>query len=302
MMKDKNYKKIQYILFVILILNIIVAVSKIVMGNISKSSAMSADGFASLADGLSNVIAIVGVYLASKPEDEDHQYGHGKIEIITGLIIGLFLLYAGFNVVMEAIGKIKNPVDINISPLSLLVMLFTLVINIIVAYYEYKKGNELNSPILIADSLHTKSDIFVTVGVIIALILIRLGMPYILDPVASFVVSLMIFSAAYNVFKENINILIDVKIVDDKEVKNLVMTEYPCVKEMHKIRSRGTKNNVFMDMHIQVDPKMTVEESHRLMHNIERTIQKNIEENAHVIIHIEPYFDNKKDGTVQRRS
>jgi cation diffusion facilitator family transporter len=297
-MKDKNYKKIQYILFVILILNIIVAVSKIVMGNISKSSAMSADGFASLADGLSNVIAIVGVYLASKPEDEDHQYGHGKIEIITGLIIGLFLLYAGFNVVMEAIGKIKNPVDINISPLSLLVMLFTLVINIIVAYYEYKKGNELNSPILIADSLHTKSDIFVTVGVIIALILIRFGMPYILDPVASFVVSLMIFYAAYNVFKENINILIDVKIVDDKEVKNLVMTEYPCVKEMHKIRSRGTKNNVFMDMHIQVDPKMTVEESHRLMHNIERTIQKNIEENAHVIIHIEPYFDNKKDGTV----
>ena len=298
MMKDKNYKKIQYILFVILILNIIVAVSKIVMGNISKSSAMSADGFASLADGLSNVIAIVGVYLASKPEDEDHQYGHGKIEIITGLIIGLFLLYAGFNVVIEAIGKIKNPVDINISPLSLLVMLFTLVINIIVAYYEYKKGNELNSPILIADSLHTKSDIFVTVGVIIALILIRLGMSYILDPVASFVVSLMIFYAAYNVFKENINILIDVKIVDDKEVKNLVMTEYPCVKEMHKIRSRGTKNNVFMDMHIQVDPKMTVEESHRLMHNIERTIQKNIEENAHVIIHIEPYFDNKKDGTV----
>ena len=298
MMKDKNYKKIQYILFVILILNIIVAVSKIVMGNISKSSAMSADGFASLADGLSNVIAIVGVYLASKPEDEDHQYGHGKIEIITGLIIGLFLLYAGFNVVMEAIGKIKNPVDINISPLSLLVMLFTLVINIIVAYYEYKKGNELNSPILIADSLHTKSDIFVTVGVIIALILIRLGMPYILDPVASLVVSLMIFYTAYNVFKENINILIDVKIVDDKEVKNLVMTEYPCVKEMHKIRSRGTKNNVFMDMHIQVDPKMTVEESHRLMHNIERTIQKNIEENAHVIIHIEPYFDDKKDGTV----
>ena len=199
---------------------------------------------------------------------------------------------------MEAIGKIKNPVDINISPLSLLVMLFTLVINIIVAYYEYKKGNELNSPILIADSLHTKSDIFVTVGVIIALILIRFGMPYILDPVASFVVSLMIFYAAYNVFKENINILIDVKIVDDKEVKNLVMTEYPCVKEMHKIRSRGTKNNVFMDMHIQVDPKMTVEESHRLMHNIERTIQKNIEENAHVIIHIEPYFYNKKDGTV----
>ena len=297
-MEDKNYKKIQCILLLILILNIIVAVLKIVMGNISRSSAISADGFASLADGLSNVIAIVGVYLASKPEDEDHQYGHGKIEIITGLIIGLFLVYAGFNVVLEAIGKIKNPVAVNISLLSLLVMLFTLAVNIIVAYYEYKKGNELNSPVLIADSLHTKSDILVTVGVIITLILIRIGMPNILDSIASFIVSLMIFYTAYNIFKENINILIDVKIVDDREVKNLVMTKYPCVKEMHKIRSRGTKNNVFMDMHVQVDPKMTVEESHRLMHNIENTIQNNIEKNAHVIIHIEPYFDNKKDGTV----
>jgi cation diffusion facilitator family transporter len=290
-MKDNDYKKIQNILLLILILNILVAVSKIIMGRITRSGAISADGFASLADGLSNIIAIIGVYLASKPEDEDHQYGHGKIEIITGLIIGLFLVYAGFNVILEAIGKIKDPVEVSISPLSLIVMLFTLGVNIIVAYYEYKKGNELNSPILIADSLHTRSDIFVTVGVIVTIVLIRLGMSPILDSVASFAVSVMIFYTAYNIFIENINILIDVKIVDSKEVKSLIMKEYPGVKEMHKIRSRGTKNNVFMDMHVQVDPNMTVEESHKLMHDIERTIQMKIEKKSHVIIHIEPYFN-----------
>lgn len=290
-MKDNDYKKIQNILLLILILNILVAVSKIIMGRITRSGAISADGFASLADGLSNIIAIIGVYLASKPEDEDHQYGHGKIEIITGLIIGLFLVYAGFNVILEAIGKIKDPVEVSISPLSLIVMLFTLGVNIIVAYYEYKKGNELNSPILIADSLHTRSDIFVTVGVIVTIVLIRLGMSPILDSVASFAVSVMIFYTAYNIFIENINILIDVKIVDSKEVKSLIMKEYPGVKEMHKIRSRGTKNNVFMDMHVQVDPNMTVEESHKLMHDIERTIQTKIEKKSHVIIHIEPYFN-----------
>lgn len=290
-MKDNDYKKIQNILLLILILNILVAVSKIIMGRITRSGAISADGFASLADGLSNIIAIIGVYLASKPEDEDHQYGHGKIEIITGLIIGLFLVYAGFNVILEAIGKIKDPVEVSISPLSLIVMLFTLGVNIIVAYYEYKKGNELNSPILIADSLHTRSDIFVTVGVIVTIVLIRLGMSPILDSVASFAVSVMIFYTAYNIFIENINMLIDVKIVDSKEVKSLIMKEYPGVKEMHKIRSRGTKNNVFMDMHVQVDPNMTVEESHKLMHDIERTIQMKIEKKSHVIIHIEPYFN-----------
>jgi cation diffusion facilitator family transporter len=290
-MKDNDYKKIQNILLLILILNMLVAVSKIIMGRITRSGAISADGFASLADGLSNIIAIIGVYLASKPEDDDHQYGHGKIEIITGLIIGLFLVYAGFNVILEAIGKIKDPVEVSISPLSLIVMLFTLGVNIIVAYYEYKKGNELNSPILIADSLHTRSDIFVTVGVIVTIVLIRLGMSPILDSVASFAVSVMIFYTAYNIFIENINILIDVKIVDSKEVKSLIMKEYPGVKEMHKIRSRGTKNNVFMDMHVQVDPNMTVEESHKLMHDIERTIQMKIEKKSHVIIHIEPYFN-----------
>lgn len=290
-MKDNDYKKIQNILLLILILNILVAVSKIIMGRITRSGAISADGFASLADGLSNIIAIIGVYLASKPEDEDHKYGHGKIEIITGLIIGLFLVYAGFNVILEAIGKIKDPVEVSISPLSLIVMLFTLGVNIIVAYYEYKKGNELNSPILIADSLHTRSDIFVTVGVIVTIVLIRLGMSPILDSVASFAVSVMIFYTAYNIFIENINMLIDVKIVDSKEVKSLIMKEYPGVKEMHKIRSRGTKNNVFMDMHVQVDPNMTVEESHKLMHDIERTIQMKIEKKSHVIIHIEPYFN-----------
>ena len=116
-MKDNDYKKIQNILLLILILNILVAVSKIIMGRITRS--------------------------------------------------GLFLVYAGFNVILEAIGKIKDPVEVSISPLSLIVMLFTLGVNIIVAYYEYKKGNELNSPILIADSLHTRSDIFVTVGVIV---------------------------------------------------------------------------------------------------------------------------------------
>lgn len=293
-MKDNDYKKIQNILLLILILNILVAVSKIIMGRITRSGAISADGFASLADGLSNVIAIIGVYLASKPEDDDHQYGHGKIEIITGLIIGLFLVYAGFNVILEAIGKIKDPVEVSISPLSLIVMLFTLGVNIIVAYYEYKKGNELNSPILIADSLHTRSDIFVTVGVIVTIVLIRLGMSPILDSVASFAVSAMIFYTAYNIFIENINILIDVKIVDSKEIKSLIMKEYPGVKEMHKIRSRGTKNNVFMDMHVQVDPNMTVEESHKLMHDIERTIQMKIEKKSHVIIHIEPYFNKKE--------
>lgn len=290
-MKDNDYKKIQNILLLILILNMLVAVSKIIMGRITRSGAISADGFASLADGLSNIIAIIGVYLASKPEDDDHQYGHGKIEIITGLIIGLFLVYAGFNVILEAIGKIKDPVEVSISPLSLIVMLFTLGVNIIVAYYEYKKGNELNSPILIADSLHTRSDIFVTVGVIVTIVLIRLGMSPILDSVASFAVSVMIFYTAYNIFIENINMLIDVKIVDSKEVKSLIMKEYPGVKEMHKIRSRGTKNNVFMDMHVQVDPNMTVEESHKLMHDIERTIQMKIEKKSHVIIHIEPYFN-----------
>ena len=296
-MKKDVYKKIQFILFITFVANMLVAIFKIIIGIATKSTSITADAFTSVADGLSNVIAVLGIYFASKPEDENHPYGHAKIETVASLLIGLFLAYTGIKVMMEAVDKIKNPVHPDITAVSILVMIFTLIVNGFVSYYEQKKGEELGSSILVSDALHTRSDIYVTIGVLITLFLIKTGAPVILDSIASIIISLLIFKTAYDVFVENTNVLIDARVVDNELIKETVFKNYESVKEIHKIRSRGTQNNIFIDMHVQVDPDMNVRQSHTLMHDIEKTIQKDINSNAHVIIHIEPY-SGKDDNSI----
>lgn len=296
-MKKDVYKKIQFILFITFVANMLVAIFKIIIGIATKSTSITADAFTSVADGLSNVIAVLGIYFASKPEDENHPYGHAKIETVASLLIGLFLAYTGIKVMMEAVDKIKNPVHPDITAVSIVVMIFTLIVNGFVSYYEQKKGEELGSSILVSDALHTRSDIYVTIGVLITLFLIKTGAPVILDSIASIIISLLIFKTAYDVFVENTNVLIDARVVDNELIKETVFKNYESVKEIHKIRSRGTQNNIFIDMHVQVDPDMNVRQSHTLMHDIEKTIQKDINSNAHVIIHIEPY-SGKDDNSI----
>ena len=296
-MKKDIYKKIQFILFITFVANMLVAIFKIIIGIATKSTSITADAFTSVADGLSNVIAVLGIYFASKPKEENHPYGHAKIETVASLLIGLFLAYTGIKVMMEAVDKIKNPVHPDITAVSIVVMIFTLIVNGFVSYYEQKKGEELGSSILVSDALHTRSDIYVTIGVLITLFLIKTGAPVILDSIASIIISLLIFKTAYDVFVENTNVLIDARVVDNELIKETVFKNYESVKEIHKIRSRGTQNNIFIDMHVQVDPDMNVRQSHTLMHDIEKTIQKDINNNAHVIIHIEPY-SGKDDNSI----
>lgn len=296
-MKKDVYKKIRFILFITFVANMLVAIFKIIIGIATKSTSITADAFTSVADGLSNVIAVLGIYFASKPEDENHPYGHAKIETVASLLIGLFLAYTGIKVMMEVVDKIKNPVHPDITAVSIVVMIFTLIVNGFVSYYEQKKGEELGSSILVSDALHTRSDIYVTIGVLITLFLIKTGAPVILDSIASIIISLLIFKTAYDVFVENTNVLIDARVVDNELIRETVFKNYESVKEIHKIRSRGTQNNIFIDMHVQVDPDMSVRQSHTLMHEIEKTIQKDINSNAHVIIHIEPY-SGKDDNSI----
>ena len=289
-MQSSNYKQVQRVLFIILVANFLVAILKIVMGNIIKSSSMSADGFHSLSDGSSNIVAMIGIYFASKPEDKKHPYGHDKIEIITGLLIGIFLIFVWFNVVFEAIEKLKNPLVPSITLSSLAMLLITLIINIFVTVYEHRQGVKLGSNILISDATHTKSDIFVTIGVLITLLSVKLGMPPILDTIVSFVVAGVIFFTAWEVLSENGNILIDAKAVDENKIREIIVN-MENVKGVHKIRSRGTQNNTYIDMHILANPDITLEQSHILSHKIEKHIQENINKNAHVLVHIEPYYE-----------
>lgn len=288
--ENNNYKKVKLILLVLLGANLIVAVSKILIGLVINSSSVMADGFHSISDSASNIIGIIGIVLASRPKDSSHPYGHKKFETIASMFIGTMLLFISFSVIKSSIYKLFNPSILEISVESLVIILLTLFINIFVAVYENKQGIKLNSQLLIADSLHTKSDIFISSGVLITLLCIKLGFPPIVDTITSFIVSLFILHASYEIFKDNISPLTD-KVILDEEIVIDILEEFDDIKDVHNIRSRGFKDYVFLDMHIKVDSNLNIDEAHSLVHKIENTLINKLGKKIDVIIHVEP---NKK--------
>lgn len=289
-----NYKKVKEVLWIILFANFAVALLKIIVGTIIKSASMTADGFHSLSDGSSNIVGLIGISLASKPKDKEHPYGHNKFEVISSLFIGAMLVFIAIKIILDAVNRFSDPVTPTISITSLIALIITLCINIFVSKYEYKVGKKINSHILISDSMHTRSDIFVSIGVLCTLIGVKLGLPAIIDPIASLIVSVFILYSAFEIFKESTGILVDQAIVEEDLIREIIAM-FEEVKDVHEIRSRGSLNYVYIDMHILVEPTITVENSHDLMHQIEMVIKERVNNSAQVIVHIEPFSNNHED-------
>ncbi len=288
-MEKNSYRAIKKVLFLLFFANIAVTAAKIIIGFITKSVALTADGFHSLSDSANNIIGIIGITLASRPQDKEHPYGHKKIETMASLLISMALVVMAYNVITKSIDKLYNPEVMAISLESLIILIATVIINIYVAVYEKRKGQEYSSSFLIADSIHTKSDVFVSISVIITLICIRLGLPPVIDIIISFVVSVFILKAAYDIFKEAMSVLMDKVVLTNEEVLEVV-GQFQEIKNVHKIRSRGFEDYIFLDMHILVDVNLNVDEAHRLVHAIEEKLQEKTDSFVDVVIHVEPYY------------
>jgi cation diffusion facilitator family transporter len=287
-MEKNNYKEIRKVLWIILFANLLVAILKIAVGNMIKSASMTADGVHSLSDGSSNIVGLLGIRLASKPVDEDHPYGHKKFETLSGMFIAIMLAFVGGKIIVDAINRLFNPIFTDITVESIIALLVTLGINIFVSVYELKIGKKLNSQILISDSIHTRSDIFISLGVIITLICIKLGAPVIIDPMVSLIVSGFILHAAHEIFASTSSVLVDKVAIDADRIKEIAMG-FEEVKDAHNIRSRGTEDDIHIDMHIMLDSNMSIEESHKLIHGIEDRIKEELNKNTQVIVHLEPF-------------
>ncbi|MCU0641785.1 MAG: cation diffusion facilitator family transporter [Candidatus Margulisbacteria bacterium] len=284
-MKER-FLAIRQVLLQILVLNWLVAVLKIVVGILFNVMSMVADGFHSFSDGTSNIIGLVGITLASRPKDEDHPYGHKKIETFTALGIAALLLLVCYEISRAALNRFFAPVAPDAGPLTFIVMAVTLAVNGWVVYYERRRGAELKSPILAADALHTRTDIFVSLLVVFSLISVRLGYPLI-DLLASLVIIVIIIMTAAQIIRQVFDVLVDRAAVDHKMIEGLLLA-HPAVKLCHKVRSRGPEDDMHIDLHISVDPAMSVDASHQLSHDLQQEIKANIPGITDVIIHIEP--------------
>ncbi len=282
-----KFKEIKRILIVILFFNWLVAFSKLIYGLITKSAAMTADGVHSFADGASNIIGLVGIWAASKPVDEDHPYGHKKYETVATLGISVMLFLASFDIIRDSFSRLFHPVVPEVTIFSFVLMVIGFLINVAVMKYEYKKGAELSSDILICDSIHTKSDIFVSSAVIVTLVSTKLGLP-ILDTIAAFIIGVFIAKAGFDILKQSSDVLCDREAIEKVKIARVV-SELAGVKAIHKIRTRGREDDVHVDLHVTVNTSMHVDDAHKLSHKISDTLKEKIPGITDVIVHIEPY-------------
>ena len=283
----ERYRKIRWVLVYVLFLNWGVAAAKLLYGWLIHSASMTADGFHSFSDGSSNIIGLIGIWIASRPIDETHPYGHKKFETLTSIGISILLFLVSFNVVREGILRFLHPVVPQVNVSSFLVMGITLAVNIAVMIYEKRMGVVFKSDILISDALHTRADILTSSSVIITLIGIKFGFP-ILDPIASLMISGFIAYAAVDILKESSRVLSDGVAIPIEEIKRIVLS-IRGVEECHQIRSRGRGDDIHIDLHVLVDPEMHMHRAHHLSYAIENKIKKDFRGVTDVVVHMEPY-------------
>lgn len=287
MESQDNFARAKRVLVAVLGLNFLVSFAKIVVGYAINSVSMTADGFHSLLDGASNVIGLIGLTLAGKERDEKHPYGHKKYETFTAVGISLLLFVTCFEVIELAIRRWSTPQPIAVTAFSFGVMLVTMGINLFVTRYERRKGEELGSDVLIADSAHTRSDIYVSLSVIATLALAKLGYPR-FDVVVAIGIAIAIGRAGFKIMKRTSEVLVDTAVIDKSRIEG-VCASVEGIDKCHKIRTRGRPDDINVDLHIVVDQNMPVQEAHALAHELEARLKKQIPGVTDVQVHIEPY-------------
>ena len=282
----QRYAEVTSVLLRVLVLNLVVAVAKIAFGWWSGAVSILSDGFHSLTDSASNVVALIGIHLARQPADDAHPYGHRKFETLASAAIFVFLLLVLVEVLRTAVTRLWAGGTPDVTRWSFLVMGGTLAINLAVVWYESRAARRLNSELLLADATHTRSDVLTSVTVIAALVGVAWGWP-ILDGLAAMVVAGFIGVAGFKIARSVADILADRIVMDDGQLRRAVL-EVRGVLGCHHIRTRGTPDHIFLDMHIWMRPDMPLFEAHELSHVVKDRLMDQFPALQDVIIHIEP--------------
>jgi len=269
--------------------NIFLTIFNIIVGIFSGSTALVAEGFHTLSDVLTSVIAFIGFKIGMKPADEEHQYGHGRAEPIVGLIIVVFLLIVAYEIIYGAYAKII--LGEIVAPPGLIAALMAAIgigINYTMSTYLTQSGERINSPALIADGKHQRVDIFSCVTVLIGVVISQFGIP-IIDTIVSVFIAIIILNTALHLALDNFNTLMgkipSKELIED--IKSAALTS-ECVKGVHDVKVNNMGPYASAELHIELNKDLKLEKSHKIAHEVEQNIINNVESIKMVSVHTCP--------------
>lgn len=279
---------VRRVLIGLLVANLTVVGAKFFVGVVSGSLAVLGDALHSTVDALNNVLALAVMRLATKAPDEDHPYGHGKFETLGALAIVGFMSITCFELVRDAVARLAAArVPPRLSDAQLAVLVATLAINTLVAWYEAKRGRELDSELLLADAAHTRADVFITTGVLIGMLGARQGLWWV-DPALALLISAFIVRIAYQIFQRAVPVLVDARALPDTTIQALAES-VSGVKSAYGIRSRGGSGRElrYAEVTIAVDRHADVASAHAIADEVEERLKRDLQLRE-VTVHVEP--------------
>jgi len=285
-----NYRRVRNTLILTLILNLCVSLAKGIVGTLVGSVSMVADAVHSLFDSVSNIVGLISIHIAGAPPDSRHQYGHGKFETIGTLAVGVILIITAVIVAHEGLGRFVSGSAPEITPLAVGVMVVTMGTNLTVALYERHVGREENSSFLLADSQHTASDIFVSVSVLGGFVFIWLGYP-IADAIIALGIAVLIGKMGVEILYRSTEVLADASAEVDYALIERVVLLTEGVRSYHDFRCRGKPGEIFCDLHVVVDPDITVREGHLIGDRVRDRLEAEVPGVVDVVVHIDPFYD-----------
>lgn len=284
----RDLRQIRLVLIVTMLLNFLAMGIKITAGLATGALSVVADGLDSLFDGLSNVAGLTGLYLAGKPPDAEHPYGHRKFETIAALSISFLLFLTSLQLLQAAWERFKTGEAPQLTSWTLAAMLVSMGIQAGTSIYELRQGRRLKSEILVADALHTRASILVSLSVLAGLALVELGYPQ-ADPIAAALVAVVIAKIGVDVLRETVPVLVDQAVVDPHKIADVVRG-VGGVQSFHRVRSRGAAGSAAVDLHVRISPDRTVQEADAIAAEVRRRLLE-LDGINDVTVHLEAQRD-----------
>lgn len=288
-------KKIYRVTFLGSIVNFLLLIFKFAAGIIGHSAAMIADAVHSLSDFITDIIVVVFVHLSSKPQDKEHDYGHGKYETMATVIVGAVLFIVGLGIMKNGVSSIWSFIHGETLPepgmLAFIAAIVSIVLKELLYRYTVAKGKELNSEAVTANAWHHRSDALSSIGTAVGIGgAILLGDNWrVLDPIAAVIVSVFIMRVAIKLVAPGLGELMEKSLPekDEKEIEEIILS-FPEVSDPHHLRTRRIGNYCAVDVHVRMDKDMTLEKVHNITVSMESRLRQKLGDHTIINIHVEP--------------
>ena len=295
---NSNFQKIaNKVSIVTIIENIVLSVAKLVVGIGAHSNAMISDAVHSVSDVFSTIVVMIGIKFASKKPDKEHPYGHERLECVTAIILAMILFVTGLGIGLTAItnilfsdyGQLSTP-----GIFALIAAIVSIIVKEGMFWYTRYYAKKIDSGSLMADAWHHRTDAFSSIGALVGIAGARLGFP-VMDSIASLVIFLFIAKAAFDIFKDAMDKMVDHSC--DEETEKAI---YECVLrnenviEIDLLKTRIFGNKIYVDVEIQADASHTLLEAHHIAETVHNDIEQSFPKVKHIMVHVNPYIPQSK--------